>query len=1379
MRASLRFCVLAVMVLSACGDDSSVTAVEDAGRTEGDAATPPPTCEQDSDCDDGLFCNGEETCAEGQCDDGTAVGCDDGIECTLDQCSERTRECESLPPDLDGDGHYDGSCEDAAGKAFGDDCDDEDPLRFPGNIEYCDPDHRDEDCDPDTFGDKDSDDDGFPDAECCNGKQCGNDCDDLKAAVSPKATETCDLFDNDCDGKVDEKVAIKQYVDSDRDQHGEEDGDSVMKCAGSVGYSPVDDDCDDDDPERFKGQFEICDEKDNDCDGKVDEARQDAPWFLDKDKDGFGDATSTPIYSCERIPGRVLSSNDCDDAKAAINPAAAEQCDAVDNDCSGAKDFPLGINDFEDDDSDGLADAMCTGGPDCNDRNSATGKGLDEVCDNIDNDCDKSIDEDTAQTVWFLDQDGDGWGVKEGTALTRCEPIPGRAANLGDCDDKRNAAHPGATETCSGLDEDCDGDIDEATDAQCVLDDAIGICKSGACAVLSCFPGRGDCNKDADDGCECVATLDPLDDQPVGGCFSDQACQDGDFCNGYERCNLTEHQCYPGTPVNCAASKTVLQGDAIIRNSLDIAKLAGIEVITGRLTVSASGLKNLTGLESLRTIGGDLVVDGDSDGINGPDTNGALTALIGSGLSDLVTVGGVIRIANNPALTSFSLPSLIAAGGLKVENNAALTEISGFGALVALQGSLEIVDNPVLASVAFDALKAIGGSLILDDNDELDDPKAPKLAKLAEGEAAASLRVVDNDKLTLLGKLGAAGLQCVSDACDAVIEDNVSLCRATALARKLSQFASLSIVGNRFEDCADAAALHMARVRTYDGLAYTSQPTGEVILARSLTDTLQIQARIAFYAEDGNTGFPIAVTARVGNATVGLYAGDGALHVNGVQTSVSEGSWIDLAGGGRATVADGAYHVMWPDGSILRLRYHGQFVEARAVLSVARRGNVEGLWGTFDGADDGQLVTRTGLPLGRFLPFYTFYDLFIDGWRITQQESLFEYPQGYDTSTYTNRFMPVGVRILEDLDPTVASNSQAACQNAGVTNSHWLAACTLDVAATSDTSIADSFATLPAPTDVLDENPPATESEIGTFPPFTADPTDMTALEIKQVIPTDDGADVNVHATIFVYFDDEIDPTTVSDTSLRVQYDNTQVFGKITGELTPSGNSVLYFQPLRTLPVNTLITVTLTTGGILDDGGNGLATEYAFSFTTSATVLDSPSDLSFEDGTTGWSLEGDAALVASPFGSVTATHGTHMALISTEDIANGLASGDTSSMLTSGLVNVPQGATKLRFDWDFASEEFNADSVYDDVFTLNVSGPEGSLAITLATVNQFSDTSTLVSVPGMDGEEHTGWQSANIDISALGSPITLSFTVSDVGDAIFTSAAFIDNLRFQ
>ena len=80
-----------------------------------------------------------------------------------------------------------------------------------------------------------------------------------------------------------------------------------------------------------------------------------------------------------------------------------------------------------------------------------------EDCNDVDDDCDGAVDN-GAGTVWYLDEDGDGWG---GDSVVQCTAPATYADNGADCDDDDDTAHPGAVEIADGRDNDCDGSIDE------------------------------------------------------------------------------------------------------------------------------------------------------------------------------------------------------------------------------------------------------------------------------------------------------------------------------------------------------------------------------------------------------------------------------------------------------------------------------------------------------------------------------------------------------------------------------------------------------------------------------------------------------------------------------------------------------------------------------------------------------------------------------------------------------------------------------------------------------------------------------------------------------------------------------------------------------
>ncbi len=96
---------------------------------------------------------------------------------------------------------------------------------------------------------------------------------------------------------------------------------------------------------------EVCDGVDNDCNGLVDDLPTDGSvWYADADGDGHG-ADASPIVACEAPPGALATDGDCVDDDATIHPGAEEVCNEVDDDCDGAVD---------DDDPD--MEELCLGG---------------------------------------------------------------------------------------------------------------------------------------------------------------------------------------------------------------------------------------------------------------------------------------------------------------------------------------------------------------------------------------------------------------------------------------------------------------------------------------------------------------------------------------------------------------------------------------------------------------------------------------------------------------------------------------------------------------------------------------------------------------------------------------------------------------------------------------------------------------------------------------------------------------------------------------------------------------------------------------------------------------------------------------------------------
>ena len=344
-----------------------------------------------------------------------------------------------------------------------------------------------------TSGCADMDGDGAEDEACG-----GDDCDDSDPNRFPSNPEVCDTehVDEDCDPTTfgTRDIDLDGFID--------------RRCCNG-------DTCGDDCDETRRGTNpnvpEVCDGRDNDCDGSVDEDLLQMS-YEDNDRDLHGNIDA-PIMACPGKNGTSASTLDCDDDDTTINTPQ------------------------------------------------------DELIDGEDNDCDGEIDEEPADAIWYPDTDNDGYGDPSGMTQTSNRPVNGHSILAIDCDDSDPTISPRAEELCNGIDDDCNGERDFEIDTNDWEDDDNDGYPDATCAGGST---RADCDDTdpitfpmAEERCDfrdndCDGTVD---ESCTMGCANDAACDDGIFCNGMETCQTGT--CLPGTAVTCGVGMVCNETDGM------------------------------------------------------------------------------------------------------------------------------------------------------------------------------------------------------------------------------------------------------------------------------------------------------------------------------------------------------------------------------------------------------------------------------------------------------------------------------------------------------------------------------------------------------------------------------------------------------------------------------------------------------------------------------------------------------------------------------------------------------------------------------------------------------------------------------------------------
>lgn len=261
---------------------------------------------------------------------------------------------------------------------------------------------------------------------------------------------------------------------------------------------------------------------------------------------------------------------------------------------------------------------------------------------------------------------------------------------------------------------------------------------------------------------------------------------------------------------------------------------------------------------------------------------------------------------------------------------------------------------------------------------------------------------------------------------------------------------------NNTEDGANDGDPHL---RTFDGLRYDFQGAGEYILFRSEDLRTEFQVRLEPYRGSSSVTVNSAIAAQFGDDRVAIHAGEAiALHINGEPFALAPGETIAV-GGGSVYFSGSHYIITDAQGSGVWVRAKSEFLNIRTFVSDDQLGQIQGLLGNADGDRTNEFELPDGTILPGPLSYAELYLVFGEAWRISGENSFFDYAPGESTASFTMRDFPTGLISLDDLDPAVRAQAEAIAQAAGLTpGTAAFEGAVLDVALTGLTDFAENAA---------------------------------------------------------------------------------------------------------------------------------------------------------------------------------------------------------------------------------------------------------------------------------------------------------------------------------
>ncbi len=283
-------------------------------------------------------------------------------------------------------------------------------------------------------------------------------------------------------------------------------------------------------------------------------------------------------------------------------------------------------------------------------------------------------------------------------------------------------------------------------------------------------------------------------------------------------------------------------------------------------------------------------------------------------------------------------------------------------------------------------------------------------------------------------------------------------------------------------DCADACG--KPHLRTYDGSSFPFHAAGEFILSTSTVGApfdVQIRTEPAgslSCLDDVEACQQVTVITaaafKIGDVRLAIYRDEEPhLFIDGEPVHrVSQAEMSALPTGTRVHQRRGGiYRFDWPGGEALEVAVREHYLDMVGIMPRYRLGQIEGVWGNYTNITSDDFKTRDGNIVEKPFTFDEFYNEFADSWRITQEESLFDYGDGEDTTTFSIEGHPEEEPSVDDLPAHLRAEAESAC--GGITGHPDRSWCIFNVVCLCDDDAAESFEGLSNHESLTDLHPKA------------------------------------------------------------------------------------------------------------------------------------------------------------------------------------------------------------------------------------------------------------------------------------------------------------------